>query len=155
MDDEPAEQHLALGRAFEEVAAWLRRSPRTDVSATGLSVLDRLDTDGPQRVTDLAAAEGVTQPATSALVNRLGESGWVEREPDPDDGRAQRVRLTAAGSDRLRRHRADRSRRIADRLALLDAADQRALAAALPALRHLVSIAPRDRRDQDTDARSL
>ncbi|MFD1721255.1 MarR family winged helix-turn-helix transcriptional regulator [Amnibacterium endophyticum] len=145
MDDGPAEQHLALGRAFEEIAAWLRRSPRTDVSATGLSVLDRLDTTGPQRVTDLAAAEGVTQPATTALVNRLEESGWVAREPDPDDGRAQRVRLTEDGHERLHRHRADRSRRIAERLAALDPADQAALERALPALRHLVAVPPRDR----------
>lgn len=148
MNDETAGEHLALGRAFEEIAAWLRRSPRTDMSATGLSVLDRLDTDGPQRVTDLSAAEGVTQPATTALVNRMAESGWVGREPDPDDGRAQRVRLTTAGRDRLHRHRADRSRRIAERLALLDDADQAALTAALPALRHLVAPAPR--RDEDS-----
>ena len=148
MNDETAGEHLALGRAFEEIAAWLRRSRRTDMSATGLSVLDRLDTDGPQRVTDLAVAEGVTQPATTALVNRLAESGWVEREPDPDDGRAQQVRLTTAGHDRLHRHRADRSQRIAERLALLDDADQAALTAALPALRHLVAPAPR--RDEDS-----
>lgn len=145
MDDDPADQHLALGRAFEEIAAWLRRSPRTDVSATGLSVLDRLDTAGPQRVTDLAAAEGVTQPATTALVNRLEESGWVRREPDPGDGRAQRVRLTEGGHARLHRHRADRSQRIAERLAALDPADQTALSAALPALRHLVALPSRDR----------
>lgn len=145
MDDEPAEQHLALGRAFEEIAAWLRRSPRTDVSATGLSVLDRLDTAGPQRVTDLAAAEGVTQPATTALVNRLEESGWVRREPDPEDGRAQRVRLTDHGHERLHRHRSDRSRRIAERLGALDRSDQAALAAALPALRHLVALPTRER----------
>ncbi len=148
MNDETADEHLALGRAFEEIAAWLRRSRRTDVSATGLSVLDRLDVDGPLRVTDLSAAEGVTQPATTSLVNRLAEAGWVEREPDPDDGRAQRVRLTPSGHERLHRHRADRSRRLADRLALLGEDDQAALTAALPALRHLVAPAPR--RDEDS-----
>lgn len=145
MDDEPAEEHLALGRAFEEIAAWLRRGPRGDVSATGLSALDRLDGSGPLRVTDLAAAEGITQPATTALVNRLEESGWVAREPDPDDGRAQRVRLTEDGRERLHRHRAERSRRLAERLASLGEADQAALAAALPALRHLVAVPARTR----------
>ena len=151
MNDGPTDEHLALGRAFEEVAAWLRRSPRTsDVSATGLSVLDRLDTTGPQRVTDLAVLEGVSQPAMTALVNRLAEAGWAGREPDPEDGRAQQVRPTESGRERLRAHRTERSRRLADRLAQLDADDQAALHAALPALAHLVAHAPRDRREQDS-----
>lgn len=150
MDDGPAEEHLALGRAFEEIAVWLRRGPRGDVSATGLSVLDRLDAAGPLRVTDLASAEGVTQPATTALVNRLADAGWVVREPDPDDGRAQRVCLTRDGRDRLHRHRAERSRRLAARLAALEPQDQAALAAALPALGRLVAV-PTDHDESRTD----
>jgi hypothetical protein len=47
--------------------------------------------------------------------------------------------LTGAGRDRLLRHRADRTRRIAERLAVLDPDDQRALLAALPALTHLTA----------------
>ena len=140
MTDEPTPEQLALGRAFEEVVTWVRRSrTATDVSATALSLLDRLDTAGPHRVTDLAQLEGITQPATTALVNRLEERGWVSREPDPADGRASRVSLTGPGRARLQQHRADRSRRLADRLALLEQTDQAALLAALPALRHLTS----------------
>src|ERR1700753_4226693 len=48
----------------------------------------------PQRITDLAAAEGVTQPAITRLVDRLQVRGWVIREHDPEDGRAVMVRLT-------------------------------------------------------------
>jgi DNA-binding MarR family transcriptional regulator len=134
------EEQLALGRAFEQIVTWLRRSRRaSDVSATALSLLDRLDSTGPQRITDLAAREGITQPAMTALVNRLEEHGWAERAADPDDGRAIRVVLTEAGRDRLLRHRADRTRRIAERLAVLSPEDQRALLAALPALTHLTA----------------
>lgn len=141
MIEDLAAEQLALGRAFEEVVTWLRRSrPAGDVSATALSVLDRLDADGPQRVTALAALEGVTQPATTALVNRLAERGWVERQEDPDDRRASLVRLLDGGSERLHRHRAERSKRLADGLAALDPADQAALIAALPALRHLTAL---------------
>src|ERR1700761_2178570 len=41
----------------------------------------------PQRITELAAAEGVTQPAITRLVDRLQERGWVTREQHPEDGR--------------------------------------------------------------------
>jgi len=136
--DGPAADLAALGRAFEEITAWLRRSrTASEVSATGLSLLDRLDIGGALRVTDLAALEGVTQPAATALVNRLSDQGWVGRTADPTDGRASLVSITDAGRQRLQQHRDERSRRIAERLALLDATDQAALRAALPALRHL------------------
>ena len=134
------EEQLALGRAFEQIVTWLRRSRKaSDVSATALSLMDRLDSTGPQRITDLAAHEGITQPAMTALVNRLEEHGWAERAADPADGRAIRVLLTESGHERLARHRADRTRRIAERLAVLDPDDQRALLAALPALTHLTA----------------
>lgn len=138
MNDAPAADLAALGRAFEEIVTWLRRTRNTsDVSATALSLLDRLETIGDQRVTDLAALEGVSQPAATALVNRLEERGWAARRADPSDGRASRVVITDPGRARLHEHRRERSLRIAERLALLDAADQAALHAALPALRHL------------------
>jgi DNA-binding MarR family transcriptional regulator len=50
-----------------------------------------------QRITELAAGEGVTQPAISLLVNRLVDRGWAARETDPRDGRAVLVTLTPAG----------------------------------------------------------
>jgi DNA-binding MarR family transcriptional regulator len=141
---EPAsvtEDQLALGRAFEQVVTWLRRSRTAgDVSATALSLLDRLESTGPQRITDLAGREGVTQPAMTALVNRLEEHGWAQRTADPADGRAILVSLTDAGRERLHRHRADRTRRIAERLAVLGPEDQRALLAALPALNRLTAV---------------
>lgn len=140
MNDAPAADLAALGRAFEEIVTWLRRTRDTsDVSATALSLLDRLETIGDQRVTDLAALEGVSQPAATSLVNRLEERGWAARSADPNDGRASRVVITATGRARLHEHRTERSLRIAERLALLDAADQAALHAALPALRHLTA----------------
>lgn len=141
MTDEPAADLAALGRAFEEIVTWLRRSRSTsDVSATALSLLDRLETTGAQRVTDLAVLEGVSQPAATALVNRLEGHGWAARSADPADGRASRVTITPAGRARLHQHREERSLRIAEALALLDAADQAALHAALPALRHITAV---------------
>src|ERR1700752_1323893 len=49
------------------------------------------------RITELGQDALLTQPGMSRLVARLESRGLVRREDDPDDARAQRVRLTEAG----------------------------------------------------------
>jgi len=60
---------------------------------------------GPQRITALAAIEGLAQPTVTVLVKRLETRGWVVRERPADDGRVVLVSLTAAGHDVLARWR--------------------------------------------------
>jgi DNA-binding MarR family transcriptional regulator len=50
-----------------------------------------------ERVTDLAAHTGTTKQAMGYLVDYLVGRGYLERLPDPTDGRAQIVRRTARG----------------------------------------------------------
>jgi DNA-binding MarR family transcriptional regulator len=57
------------------------------------------------RTTDLAAWAHITKPSMVYLVNSLEEHGYVERLPDPVDGRAQSVRLTARGLEVVRTNR--------------------------------------------------
>lgn len=49
------------------------------------------------RIGELAAREGITQPAMTAAVNRLAADGLIVRAPDENDGRAVVVRLTDRG----------------------------------------------------------
>src|SRR5213592_3624171 len=56
---------------------------------------------GSTRVGDLARALRVTVGGTSKLVDRIERAGLLAREPDPDDRRASRVALTAAGKRKL------------------------------------------------------
>ncbi|MEZ5144861.1 MAG: MarR family transcriptional regulator [Acidimicrobiales bacterium] len=49
------------------------------------------------RITDMAAAVGTSKVAVTLLVDQLEELGFVERVPDPADGRAKLVRLTRRG----------------------------------------------------------
>src|SRR4051812_8651128 len=49
------------------------------------------------RITELRKDVLLTQPGISRLIARLESAGLVERIDDPDDGRACRIRLTAAG----------------------------------------------------------
>jgi DNA-binding MarR family transcriptional regulator len=115
------------------------RSSYGGLSRTAASVLAHLRDAGPQRVTDLAAAEAVAQPSMTALVGRLERAGLVRRGPDPDDARAVRVSLTDAGVERLTGIRETRRAQLEARLAALDPEERAALAAALPALDSLIA----------------
>ena len=53
--------------------------------------------DRGSRVTELAQLAQVTKPTVVYLVNELERHGYVERIPDPGDGRAKLVRLTPLG----------------------------------------------------------
>jgi DNA-binding MarR family transcriptional regulator len=51
------------------------------------------------RITELGEDVLLTQPGMSRLVARLEARGLVQRDDDPDDARACRVRLTPAGAE--------------------------------------------------------
>ncbi|GAA1512169.1 hypothetical protein GCM10009827_028050 [Dactylosporangium maewongense] len=127
-----------LTTAVERLFSLLRQgNPPNDISLTAASTLRRLEREGPRRLTELAAAEGVTQPAMTQLAQRLERDGLAERTPDPTDGRVVLVRVTLAGRDLLARRREVRAAHLQDLLSSLSADDQALLAAALPALERL------------------
>ena len=107
------------------------------VSRTEVGVL-RILRAGPRRITELAAEERVTQPAITLLVNRLAERGWVERVPDPSDGRAVLVSLTGAGEEVFERLRAEYRALLHEEMAALDDSEVTTLAAAVEILDKLI-----------------
>jgi DNA-binding MarR family transcriptional regulator len=54
--------------------------------------------DRGSRVTELAQLAQLTKPTVVYLVNDLERLGYVERAPDPDDGRAKLIRFTQRGA---------------------------------------------------------
>lgn len=56
-----------------------------------------LTADGGRRLSSIADNLGITRQAANAVVNELESLGYVRRVPDPEDGRAKQVMLTAAG----------------------------------------------------------
>src|SRR6201993_4209122 len=66
-------------------------------SLTSRNVLAALATEGPSRLTALAAATGIAQPAMTQLVGRLERDGLVVRLIDPEDARATLVDITDSG----------------------------------------------------------
>lgn len=59
--------------------------------------------DGEHRLGEIADRRGVDQSVVSRQIGELQARGLVCRRPDPSDGRAQLVRLTAAGEQLLAR----------------------------------------------------
>ena len=65
----------------------------TDITLAQARVAARIGPDG-SRVSDLAEQARVTKQSAAFLVEQLETAGYVERVPDPTDGRARLVRLT-------------------------------------------------------------
>lgn len=53
----------------------------------------------PYGMRELGTVLGLAKSSLTGLVDRSVQRGLVRREPDPEDGRAVRVALTAAGSE--------------------------------------------------------
>lgn len=79
----------------------VQRTSEQSVSGTPI-VLLRLVREADLRLRDLAEHLSVTPSSASRAVAALEQQGYVERVADPDDARACRVRLTAAGMEYLR-----------------------------------------------------
>jgi DNA-binding MarR family transcriptional regulator len=73
-----------------------------------LTVLGRLDREGPASTSDLAAAERMRPQSMAQTVRDLEDAGHVTRRPDPEDGRRSIVELTPAGLEALHATRARR-----------------------------------------------
>lgn len=68
-----------------------------DLRASQASLLLNVDRRSGTRLTELARRAGVTKQAMMVVVDELEIRGFVRRTPDPEDGRAKVVRLTARG----------------------------------------------------------
>jgi DNA-binding MarR family transcriptional regulator len=68
-----------------------------DITPAQARVFQRIAPDG-SRLTDLAAQAGITKQSAGFLVDQLERAGYVERVPDPADGRARLVRIADRGA---------------------------------------------------------
>src|SRR4051794_10330565 len=91
-----------LRSALRPLSRRLRSDPvRGDLSLAELSLLARLDHDGPMTPAELARREQIRPQSVVVPLARLDELGLVGREQDPRDGRKITVSLTAAGAARV------------------------------------------------------
>ena len=129
-----------VGEALEQVAFLVVRylADRQRLAFTSILALTILVSEGPTRLTALAAAEGISQPSMSQLVQRLERQGLVVRVTDPDDGRAALIEITDAGRELVaERQRALRGR-VVSLLTELSAEDEAALTLAMHVARPII-----------------
>ncbi|MCG8923670.1 MarR family winged helix-turn-helix transcriptional regulator [Lentzea sp. CC55] len=69
-----------------------------EITQAQARVLMRVGPDG-TRLTELAEAAQVTKQTAGFLVDQLEKAGYVERVPDPTDGRARLVRVTGKAKE--------------------------------------------------------
>jgi DNA-binding MarR family transcriptional regulator len=86
---------------WERVDARLRESHGLPLAFFESLLFISRAPQGSMRVGDLARALRVTVGGTSKLVDRIERAGLIAREADPDDRRASRLVLTAAGKRKV------------------------------------------------------
>jgi DNA-binding MarR family transcriptional regulator len=89
-----------LDAAFDEFSDELTRrvyaAGYTDLRPGHGCVFGTIDPEG-SRLTDLAERAGMTKQTVGEVTSDLEKLGYVERVPDPSDGRAKIIRLTQRG----------------------------------------------------------
>lgn len=118
---------MTLGRRLRQ------RLPGDVLDFSAVPVLKILR-EGPGRLSTLADVLELDASTVSRHVRQLEDRGLVERADDPDDRRASRVALSAAGADALEAHLARRHGLLAEVLADWDPADREALRALMARL---------------------
>ena len=116
--DEPAARaagdlRVLIGRLRRKMKEL---DPPNGLTPTQLSVLSRLDVEGPASPGVLATAERVRPQSMGATLAILEERGLIERRPDPEDGRRQVVSLTPLGDEGIRDSRRQRQEWLAHAL---------------------------------------
>ncbi len=128
-----------LATRLNSVSIHLVRRARTADAALGvppgqLSALSVLVFGGERTIAELAAAEQVTSPTMTRIVDGLERASLAERHPHSRDGRATLVRATKNGRRIMERGRSRRVDLIAGLLGRLSAEDLRAVGRAVEAL---------------------
>lgn len=88
----------AFDAFVEEMQRRVAETPYSDIRITHGCVFGNIDPEG-SRLTDLADRAHMTKQSVGEVTSDLEKRGYVERVPDPSDGRAKIIRLTERGRD--------------------------------------------------------
>lgn len=144
LEERPNVGRLLAGPYFLLVEALdrrLREGGFGDVRPAHGTVFQVIDEAG-TRVTELAARAGMTKQAMTELVVHLEAGGYLERAPDPRDGRARLVRLTRRGWECIAAARAAIAQIEAEWAGLIGTARMDDVRGALEALNDALAVEP-------------
>jgi DNA-binding MarR family transcriptional regulator len=128
VNDADARLASDLSLAVVRLARQLRfRRPDSPVSLSQLSALATLAKEGPMTPGALAVRERVRPPSMTRVIASLGELGFVDRCPHPDDGRQVLVSASAKGADLIEVERRASREWLQQRLAELEPEQRKTL----------------------------
>jgi DNA-binding MarR family transcriptional regulator len=140
-----------IPRRAARLTRLLYRVSRTQLPRGMATTLAALVDDGPQRITPLAAREGVSQPTLTRMVGRLEELGYVRRERDPSDRRSVLVSITTKGRQEVELFREHHRAALRDQLQDANDDDMLEYLAACETLQRLID---RLQRTADSGSRA-
>jgi len=88
-------------RRARSLSHQLSRQVHPDMEPAAYGLLSIIRKEGPMRLTELASCIGVGKPSVSRQIAFLESIGMVYKEADPQDGRAQTIRLTPKGEEKM------------------------------------------------------
>jgi outer membrane protein TolC/predicted transcriptional regulator len=88
-------------------------------------IMEHLLRQGESKMTDLARCMNVTTAAMTGMVDRLVREGYMARDSDPKDRRIILMKLTARGSELVKKIKAQRRKMIVDIFGRLSETDRR------------------------------
>jgi DNA-binding MarR family transcriptional regulator len=135
-----AEVHALVRQLHEVTAASPDAWSEVDLTLTQIRALFVLATRQPVRVGDLAGALGMSLASASALSERLGRLGHVERQRGVEDQRTVILVLSEKGKRLLSRIERESTARLSRAIRSMTEAERRALAVSL---RAFVRVTPR------------
>jgi len=87
---------LAYDLGKTEMLAGIHAAGHEDVT-TAMIALFRFAGVDDRRPSEIATTARLSKPLTNDMLRELERLGYVERHPDPTDGRARIIKLTARG----------------------------------------------------------
>lgn len=145
------EQQISLfWRRARSVSYQLSRQVHPDLEPAAYGLLAVIRREGPIRLTDLALNIGVGKPSVSRQIAFLESIGLVFKEADPLDGRAQSIRLTERGEEKMHQVQDARRQDFRERLAEWPVEELRTLAEYMAKLNSIFDL---DVPAKDTTAR--
>lgn len=127
---------ISARAAADRIFRAVRDAGFDDVTIAQSRLMMGIDTEG-TRLSVLAERAQIAKQTATALVDKLERAGYVERAPDPSDGRARLVRMTPRAEAALPLARAEEDRIEAEWRAHLGAERMEQLRDALTALRDI------------------
>jgi DNA-binding MarR family transcriptional regulator len=116
---------------------WWRYAKATGLSMPQFSILMQLHHKGPCGMSGVSAGYDITPAATSQLVDKLVQSGLLQRVEDPSDRRAKLLSLTDKGRDLVSKGIQERYRWVEEMEAKLTAEQRSQISEALDIMTRL------------------